>query len=258
MDHKSLHHIFDHNELNMCQRRWIELFSDYDCEIRYHLGKANVVADVLSRKERVKPRGVRAMSMTIQSSVKDKILAAQGEASKVENAQAEMLRDLDQQMEKRADSEGDLRKFSDIGAWEVPSFDKTKPQPQPLPNCPPLDISQGDKRGLEPPIKLHSPDSFRMKVVENLTIHTPSSSLVASSQPNDTYCYYRPCIDNPKRHYGFKPCLLGQSGSLGVDFSNLEMIENDWELESKEASFLEKGLNLPVWPKEIKREGLKK
>ncbi|GKA83060.1 putative reverse transcriptase domain-containing protein [Tanacetum coccineum] len=41
-------------ELNMCQRRWIKLFSDYDCEIRCHSGKANVVADALSRKERVK------------------------------------------------------------------------------------------------------------------------------------------------------------------------------------------------------------
>ncbi|GJT15565.1 putative reverse transcriptase domain-containing protein [Tanacetum coccineum] len=66
-------------------------------------GKANVVADTLSRKERVKPRRVREMSMTIQSSVKDKILAAQGEASKVENAPAEMLRGLDQQMEKKED-----------------------------------------------------------------------------------------------------------------------------------------------------------
>ncbi|GJR10990.1 putative reverse transcriptase domain-containing protein [Tanacetum coccineum] len=82
------------HELNMSQRRWIESFNDYDCEIRYHPGKANVVADAFSRKERVKPRRVRAMSMTIQSSIKDKLLAAQYEASKEENAPAEMLRDV--------------------------------------------------------------------------------------------------------------------------------------------------------------------
>ncbi|GJY02762.1 putative reverse transcriptase domain-containing protein [Tanacetum coccineum] len=65
----------------MRQRRWIELFSDYDCEIRYHPGKANVVVDALSRKERVKPKRVRAMNITLQSSIKDRILAAQKEAS---------------------------------------------------------------------------------------------------------------------------------------------------------------------------------
>ncbi|GJZ45524.1 putative reverse transcriptase domain-containing protein [Tanacetum coccineum] len=64
----------------MRQRRWIELFSDYDCEIRYHPGKANVVADPLSRKERVKPKRVRAMNMTLQSSIRYRILAAQKEA----------------------------------------------------------------------------------------------------------------------------------------------------------------------------------
>ncbi|GJV96672.1 putative reverse transcriptase domain-containing protein [Tanacetum coccineum] len=63
----------------MRQRHWIELFSDYDCEIRYHPGKANVVADALSRKERVKPKRVRAMNMILQSSIKDRILAAQKE-----------------------------------------------------------------------------------------------------------------------------------------------------------------------------------
>ncbi|GJV75176.1 putative reverse transcriptase domain-containing protein [Tanacetum coccineum] len=67
----------------MRQRRWIELLSNYECKIKYHPGKANVVADALSRKERLKPRRVRAMSMTIQSTVlKAKILEAQSEASK--------------------------------------------------------------------------------------------------------------------------------------------------------------------------------
>ncbi|GKA19564.1 putative reverse transcriptase domain-containing protein [Tanacetum coccineum] len=61
-------------------RRWIELFNDYDCEIRYHPGKANMVADALSRKERVKPKRVRSMNMILQSSIKDGILAAQKEA----------------------------------------------------------------------------------------------------------------------------------------------------------------------------------
>ncbi|GJT63943.1 putative reverse transcriptase domain-containing protein [Tanacetum coccineum] len=56
MDHKNLQYIFSQKKLNMQQRRWIELFSDYDCEIRYHPSKANVVVDALSRKERVKPK----------------------------------------------------------------------------------------------------------------------------------------------------------------------------------------------------------
>ncbi|GKB36864.1 putative reverse transcriptase domain-containing protein [Tanacetum coccineum] len=55
-DHKSLQHILDQKELNMRQRHWLELLSDYDCEIRYHLGKANMVADALSRKERTEGR----------------------------------------------------------------------------------------------------------------------------------------------------------------------------------------------------------
>nr|GEZ25160.1 putative reverse transcriptase domain-containing protein [Tanacetum cinerariifolium]GEZ80084.1 putative reverse transcriptase domain-containing protein [Tanacetum cinerariifolium] len=54
-DHESLQHILDQKELNMRQRHWLELLSDYDCEIRYHPRKANVVADALSRKERIKP-----------------------------------------------------------------------------------------------------------------------------------------------------------------------------------------------------------
>ncbi|GKF08194.1 putative reverse transcriptase domain-containing protein [Tanacetum coccineum] len=70
-------------------KSWIELLSDYECEIKYHPGKANVVADALSRKERLKPRRVRAMSITIHSGLNTKILEAQGEASKDLKAPAE-------------------------------------------------------------------------------------------------------------------------------------------------------------------------
>nr|GEX05102.1 putative reverse transcriptase domain-containing protein [Tanacetum cinerariifolium] len=80
-NHKSLQHIFNLKELNMCQRHWIELFSDYDCKIRYHHGKANVVADALSRKETFKLKRIGAMNMTLQYNINDKILAAQKEAS---------------------------------------------------------------------------------------------------------------------------------------------------------------------------------
>ncbi|GJS84953.1 reverse transcriptase domain-containing protein [Tanacetum coccineum] len=99
-DHKSLQHIFSQKELNMRQRRWIELFSDYDCEIRYHPGKANVVADALSRKERVKPKRVRAMNMILQSSIKDRILAAQKEAV---DEVAVLQKGLDEMIEQRSD-----------------------------------------------------------------------------------------------------------------------------------------------------------
>ncbi|GJU79592.1 putative reverse transcriptase domain-containing protein [Tanacetum coccineum] len=90
-DHKSLQYIFDQKELNMRQSRWIELLSDYECEIKYHPGKANVVADAMGRKERLKPRRVRAMSMTIYSSLNTKILEAQREAAKDLKALAEWL-----------------------------------------------------------------------------------------------------------------------------------------------------------------------
>ncbi|GKB42125.1 hypothetical protein Tco_0887067 [Tanacetum coccineum] len=64
---------------------WIKLYSKYEYEIRYHPGKANVVIDALRRKERVKPRRVRAMAMTIQYGVRGMILASQSEAFKKEN-----------------------------------------------------------------------------------------------------------------------------------------------------------------------------
>nr|GEY57422.1 putative reverse transcriptase domain-containing protein [Tanacetum cinerariifolium] len=88
-DHKSLQHILDHKELNMRQRHWLELLSDYDCEIRYHPRKANAVADALSRKEQNKPLRVRALVMTIGLDLPRQILEAQTEARKPENLKSE-------------------------------------------------------------------------------------------------------------------------------------------------------------------------
>nr|GFB93671.1 reverse transcriptase domain-containing protein [Tanacetum cinerariifolium] len=66
-----------------------------------------------------------------------------------------------------------------------PSFDEPKPQPHPLPSFPALYVSLGKERGPDPPIKPHSLDSFRMKAIDHLTIHTPPSPHVASFHPKD-------------------------------------------------------------------------
>nr|GEV46267.1 hypothetical protein [Tanacetum cinerariifolium] len=77
-------------KLNKRQRCCIELLSDYDCEFRYHPGKGNVVADVLSRKDR-EPLRVRSLVMTVHTNLPEKILEAQTEAMKEENVKAENL-----------------------------------------------------------------------------------------------------------------------------------------------------------------------
>ncbi|GJZ16729.1 putative reverse transcriptase domain-containing protein [Tanacetum coccineum] len=83
-DHKSLQHILDQKELNMRQRRWLELLSDYDCDIRYHPGKANVVADALSSKEWMSSLRVEPI-MTIGLDLPKRILEAQIKAQKPKN-----------------------------------------------------------------------------------------------------------------------------------------------------------------------------
>ncbi|GJS31958.1 hypothetical protein Tco_0492578 [Tanacetum coccineum] len=75
-----------------------------DCEIRYHPGKVNVVADALRKKKWMKPRRARAMSMTIHSSIKARIMEAQSKASKGVNTPTKMLRGLDKQFERKEDN----------------------------------------------------------------------------------------------------------------------------------------------------------
>ncbi|GJW46780.1 putative ribonuclease H-like domain-containing protein [Tanacetum coccineum] len=115
---------------------------------------------------------------------------------------------------------------------------------------PSLDVSLGDVIGPKPPIKPHSPDSSRVKVVDYLTIQTPPSPHVVNSHPKGVYSYYNPSIDDP---YGFKPGLLGKSVSLCVDISNWEMFDDDYGLESKEVSPLGEELSLFSRPNEVER-----
>ncbi|GJT69501.1 putative reverse transcriptase domain-containing protein [Tanacetum coccineum] len=102
-DHKSLQHILDQKELNMRQHKWLELLSDYDCEIRYHPGKVNVVAGALSRKERIKSLRIRALVMTIGLNLPVEILKAQNEARKEENYGTEDLCGMINKLEPHAD-----------------------------------------------------------------------------------------------------------------------------------------------------------
>nr|GEW96365.1 putative reverse transcriptase domain-containing protein [Tanacetum cinerariifolium] len=102
-DHKSLQHILDQKELNMIQRRWLELLSDYDCEIRYHPGKTDVVADALSQNEISKPLQIRALVMPIGLKLSKHILNAQSKARKEENFINEDLHGMINKPKPRAD-----------------------------------------------------------------------------------------------------------------------------------------------------------
>nr|GEX92229.1 putative reverse transcriptase domain-containing protein [Tanacetum cinerariifolium] len=91
IDHRSLQYFFEKKDPNTRQRTWLDLLKSYDCEIRYHSGKANVAADALSRKEREKVMKIHSLRMIITFDLFDKIKAAQVKASKEENWKSEPI-----------------------------------------------------------------------------------------------------------------------------------------------------------------------
>ncbi|GJS47429.1 reverse transcriptase domain-containing protein [Tanacetum coccineum] len=107
--------------LKMWRHYLYELLNDYDCEIRYHPGKANVVADALSQKERSKPLRVRALVMTIGLNLPKQIMSAQSEARKEENFINKGLHGMINKLEPRADGTLCLNKQS----W-IPCFDELR------------------------------------------------------------------------------------------------------------------------------------
>ncbi|KAI3759455.1 hypothetical protein L6452_07295 [Arctium lappa] len=90
-DHKSLQHLFNQNDLNIRQRRWMELLSDYDCEILYHPGKANVVVDALSQKVHQKSTKVVAFRVEVISGFLEEVWKYQEEAVSKENLKSERI-----------------------------------------------------------------------------------------------------------------------------------------------------------------------
>nr|GFD20641.1 putative reverse transcriptase domain-containing protein [Tanacetum cinerariifolium] len=107
-DHKSLQYILDQKELNIRQRRWVELLSDYDCEIRYHPGKANVVADALSRKDK-EPIRVYALVVMVHNNLPEQIRNAQAKPCEKENIGAKGFVGEGEPFEVRADGTKCLR-----------------------------------------------------------------------------------------------------------------------------------------------------
>ncbi|KAI3788522.1 hypothetical protein L2E82_01291 [Cichorium intybus] len=118
--HKSLQYLFTQKELNLRQTRWIELVNDYDCEIIYHEGKANVVADALSRKVREKVVKGRSMRIEVVSTLIQKIKEAQESALTEENIKKEKL---GKKVMFEVNTQG-LRTFK--GRIWVPKYGKTR------------------------------------------------------------------------------------------------------------------------------------
>jgi hypothetical protein len=122
-----------------------------------------------------------------------------------------------------------------LSSRESPSVDE--PEPQSSHNFPSLDIHLGDKRGADPPINPCSPGSLRIKVVDS----KPCREEANIGVENDLTCLHHPFMIDHKKHYGFKPGLLGQDES--PTSSLLKLIEDD--------PFIRENLNPPTNPIEL-------
>ncbi|GJS24019.1 hypothetical protein Tco_0452651 [Tanacetum coccineum] len=173
-------------------------------------------------------------------------------------------------------AEGDLRKFSDIGAWYMSWLDYdehvdslsmmnnevgvTSPKStiQTLPSfekyTPSVTYPEEVEKTSGTPIEVEPLNETKLEEVDLSCNHnTPLSSREVPSFDGPEPQPLLNGIDDPKRHYGFKPGLLGKSVSLGVDISNWEMFNDDWRLESKEVSSLGEELSLFKRPNEVER-----
>ncbi|GJS32742.1 putative reverse transcriptase domain-containing protein, partial [Tanacetum coccineum] len=140
-DHKSLKYIFTQRELNMRQRRWLELLKDYDTNIQYHPGKANVVADALSRKSgmiagiKVEEEIIRDLerldielcvrgqngfwaSLRVEPNLISQIKAAQKDDGEI----WAIIQNIDQQTEFRVDDDGILWQGTKLCVPEDPTL----------------------------------------------------------------------------------------------------------------------------------------
>ncbi|KAJ0476778.1 putative nucleotidyltransferase, Ribonuclease H [Helianthus annuus] len=102
-DHKSLKYFFEQKDLNMRQRRWLELLKDYDCEILYHPGKANVVADALSQKDYPPPIQVKSMKMVVTPRFLEMIKEAQIKSLSEMDSRKERTKGFVDKFEERSD-----------------------------------------------------------------------------------------------------------------------------------------------------------